>query len=80
MTIDSLISALNPKTGFQGGVVLVSHDARFIDHVCNEMWVCHEGSMTKFIPEKIILAGDDDDLVGSSGISDYKQKILKASE
>ena len=78
MTIDSLIRALNPKEGFQGGVVVVSHDARFIDHVCNELWVCRDGNIEKYLPDSaVIRAGDDDDLIGTSGIADYKKKILR---
>ena len=26
--------------GFQGGIVLVSHDERLIRMVCTELWVC----------------------------------------
>lgn len=78
MTIDSLIRALNPAVGFQGGVVVVSHDARFIDHVCNELWVCRNGKIEKYCPESaVIRSADDQDIIGTSGISDYKKKILK---
>lgn len=36
-TIEALGAALNR---FQGGVVLVSHDERLIQMVCEELWVC----------------------------------------
>lgn len=36
-SVDALAEALNE---FQGGFVLVSHDARLISEVCNEVWVC----------------------------------------
>lgn len=85
MTVESLIRALNGKTGFQGGVVLVSHDARFIDSVCNEMWVCKDGKLEKFVPEisSIMIAntGEGDGIVkGSSGILDYKKRIIRDIE
>ncbi|KAJ1928609.1 ATP-binding cassette, regulator of translational elongation [Tieghemiomyces parasiticus] len=56
-SIDALTQALR---NFDGGVVLVSHDERFIDGVAEELWVCNEGSLTKF-------RGD--------GIKEYKRII-----
>lgn len=32
---------------FQGGVILVSHDERFIRLVCQELWVCEKGTVTR---------------------------------
>lgn len=32
---------------FQGGVILVSHDERFIRLVCQELWVCEGGGVTR---------------------------------
>lgn len=31
----------------QGGVILVSHDERFIQLVCRELWVCEGGGVTR---------------------------------
>ncbi|KAJ2612067.1 ATP-binding cassette, regulator of translational elongation [Coemansia sp. RSA 1365] len=56
-SIDALTNALKQ---FNGGVVVVSHDERFIDSVCTEMWVCADGKVTKFAGE---------------GIKDYKKMI-----
>jgi len=39
-TQDALTDALK---GFAGGVILVSHDQRFICDVCNELWVVEDG-------------------------------------
>ncbi|KAK4523855.1 hypothetical protein GAYE_SCF00G1751 [Galdieria yellowstonensis] len=44
-TIDSLVEALN---SFQGGIVLVSHDARLISQVCDDIFVCENGKLTHF--------------------------------
>lgn len=41
--IDSLAEAIN---GFNGGLVLVSHDFRLIDQVAKEIWVCEKGKVT----------------------------------
>jgi ATP-binding cassette subfamily F protein 3 len=43
--IDALMAAI--KT-WNGGVILISHDTRFITTVAKELWVCNEGSVQKF--------------------------------
>jgi ATP-binding cassette subfamily F protein 3 len=82
MTIDSLVKAINPKTGFKGGVIVVSHDARFIDRVCNELWICTGGRLSKFKPQKGVISGNEDagEFAGTSGISEYKSQILRELE
>merc|ERR1712013_532184 len=42
-TIDALAEAIN---GYEGGVVLVSHDFRLIMQVAKEIWVCENGEVT----------------------------------
>ncbi|OMJ20084.1 putative ABC transporter ATP-binding protein [Smittium culicis] len=49
-SIDALTVACK---NFNGGVVLVSHDERFIDAVCTELWVCSDGKLTQFKGEGI---------------------------
>lgn len=43
-TISALADALHQ---FQGGVILVSHDERLIETVCNEVWVCTRMGQTQ---------------------------------
>ncbi|NWU69217.1 ABCF3 protein, partial [Pterocles burchelli] len=43
-TIEALAKALNK---FRGGVILVSHDERFIRLVCQELWVCENTTVTR---------------------------------
>ncbi|XP_068137405.1 ATP-binding cassette sub-family F member 3 [Hyperolius riggenbachi] len=43
-TIEALGRALNK---FRGGIILVSHDERFIRLVCQELWVCENGGVTR---------------------------------
>uniref|UniRef100_A0A5K1U882 ATP-binding cassette sub-family F member 3 n=1 Tax=Macaca mulatta TaxID=9544 RepID=A0A5K1U882_MACMU len=43
-TIEALGRALN---NFRGGVILVSHNERFIRLVCRELWVCEGGGVTR---------------------------------
>ncbi|XP_072029313.1 ATP-binding cassette sub-family F member 2-like [Amphiura filiformis] len=44
-TIDALAEAIN---GFDGGLVLVSHDFRLINQVAEEIWVCEKQCVTKW--------------------------------
>ncbi|KAI9473505.1 MAG: P-loop containing nucleoside triphosphate hydrolase protein [Benjaminiella poitrasii] len=55
-SMDALQTAL---AQFQGGVIIVSHDERFINTVCNEIWICEGGKLKKF----------------SGTIKDYKEII-----
>ncbi|XP_014225919.1 ATP-binding cassette sub-family F member 2 [Trichogramma pretiosum] len=44
-TIDALADAIND---FEGGMVLVSHDFRLINQVAEEIWICENGTVTKW--------------------------------
>jgi len=44
-TIDALADAIN---GYEGGVVLVSHDFRLIDQVAETIWICENQTVTKW--------------------------------
>ncbi|CAG8521892.1 5413_t:CDS:10 [Acaulospora morrowiae] len=43
LDMDSIDALTNALREFKGGVILVSHDERFIDSVCKEIWVCESG-------------------------------------
>ncbi|KAI0638829.1 P-loop containing nucleoside triphosphate hydrolase protein [Trametes polyzona] len=43
--LDALMTALS---SWNGGVILISHDERFITKVAKELWVCADGTVTKF--------------------------------
>ncbi|XP_059618870.1 ATP-binding cassette sub-family F member 3 [Phlebotomus argentipes] len=60
-TIDALGKALNV---FQGGVILVSHDARLIKMVSRELWVC----------------GNQDVKTVEGGFEEYRKIVLKELE
>ncbi len=51
--MDSIDALTNALRDFKGGVILVSHDERFIDSVCKEIWVCEGGCVKKFEGENI---------------------------
>jgi ATP-binding cassette subfamily F protein 3 len=44
--MDALMDALKV---WHGGVVLISHDERFINNVCSQLWVCADGTLTKWL-------------------------------
>jgi len=44
-TIDALADAIK---GFEGGVILVSHDFRLIDQVAKDIWICEKQKVTKW--------------------------------
>jgi ATP-binding cassette, subfamily F, member 3 len=51
--MDSIDALTNALKEFKGGVILVSHDERFIDSVCTEIWVCESGKVRKFEGENV---------------------------
>jgi ATP-binding cassette subfamily F protein 3 len=66
-SIDALAQALRE---FKGGIAIVSHDQRFLDTVCNEVWVCQGGKLTSF-EGKI---GDGDGVV-----QQYKKSLFSVN-
>lgn len=44
-SIDALVAAIKK---FQGGVVVVSHDQKFVKACCNEIWTCSSGVVRRF--------------------------------
>jgi len=44
-TIDALADAIK---GYEGGVILVSHDFRLIDQVAKDIWICENQKVTKW--------------------------------
>ncbi|KDQ54970.1 hypothetical protein JAAARDRAFT_38083 [Jaapia argillacea MUCL 33604] len=43
--LDALVAAL---TSWNGGVIIISHDERFITNVAKELWVCGDGTVSRF--------------------------------
>lgn len=48
LDVDSIDALMTSLKKFSGGIVTVSHDTRFIERVCNEIWVCNSGTMSRF--------------------------------
>lgn len=44
-SIDALVEALNE---FSGGVMVISHDARLISTVCDEIYICENGTVQRY--------------------------------
>lgn len=62
-SIDALASALRK---FKGGVAIVSHDERFLDQTCNQVWVCQGGTLSRF---------DGKEGVGTGVVKQYKDSL-----
>ena len=60
-TIDALIEAVNE---FNGGIVVVTHDQRLIEHCDCDLWVVEKKSVTKW----------------AAGFEDYKSTLLEEME
>lgn len=60
-TIDALVTGLN---NFEGGVVVVSHDARLITEIECDLWVCDNQSLTRF----------------EAGFEEYRDQLIDALE
>ena len=58
-TIDALVKALKE---FTGGVLIVSHDKRFVELLCEEIWVCKDSQLIRF----------------EGSIHEYAQSLLSA--
>lgn len=58
--LDALIDAINR---WNGGVIVVSHDERFINSCLKEMWVCDSGTVYKF----------------QGNVSEYKKVIVDSN-
>ncbi|KAJ3348872.1 ATP-binding cassette sub- F member 3 [Entophlyctis luteolus] len=67
-SIDALAQALRE---FKGGVAVISHDERFLDAVCTEVWVCNGGKLRSFQGA----TGNGDGVVRQ-----YKKSLLKDIE
>ncbi|GAA5807282.1 hypothetical protein MFLAVUS_000639 [Mucor flavus] len=48
LDIESMDALQEALAQFKGGVIIVSHDERFINTVCKEIWVCENGVLTQF--------------------------------
>lgn len=48
LDVDSIDALIQSLKDYKGGVVVVSHDTRFIEQTCSEIVVCKKGSMQHF--------------------------------
>ena len=44
--LDALTGAIN---SWHGGVIIISHDERFVNSVCKQLFVCADGTLTKWL-------------------------------
>ncbi len=48
LDMDSIEALSKALTEFEGGLLIVSHDQRFLDSVCQEVWICDNSTLNKF--------------------------------
>ena len=65
-SIEALTAAL---VEFKGGLLIVSHDQTFLDAVCQEVWICNGGTMSKF-------EGSESNTMGI--VEQYKKSLLES--
>lgn len=61
LDMDSIEALSGALQSYSGGLVLVSHDVRFMSEVCEELWLVEGGTVTRF----------------EGGVEVYAEKILK---
>ncbi|KAI5885140.1 P-loop containing nucleoside triphosphate hydrolase protein [Schizophyllum commune H4-8] len=49
LDIEGLDALMDALFSWNGGVIIISHDERFITKVAKELWVCGDGTVTKFM-------------------------------
>ena len=83
---DSLAALADAIKEFQGGVVLISHNRDFVEHVCKTLWIMADGVLRKDgeddLDEKIIEKEVDEETTDASGntVINKKKKELSKSD
>eukprot|EP01135_Chromosphaera_perkinsii_P000927 Nk52_evm25s153 gene=Nk52_evmTU25s153 len=60
LDMDSIEALRDALVNFKGGVIVVSHDEHFTSTVCNELWLCQDGSVRRL----------------EGGIKEYKKSVV----
>ena len=83
---DSLAALADAIRSFEGGVVLISHNRDFVEHVCKTLWIMADGVLRKDgeddTDEKIIEKKEDDTITDGFGntVENKKDKTLSKSD
>ena len=71
---------------FEGGIVLISHNRDFVEHVCKTLWIMADGVLRKDgeeeTDEKIVHKEEDETTTDAFGntVVNKREKILSKSE
>jgi len=83
---DSLAALAGAIKEFEGGVLLISHNRDFVEHVCRTLWIMADGRLRaegeEDVDEKIVeeLGGEDTvDHMGNT-VKSKREKAMSASE
>ena len=83
---DSLAALADAIRSFEGGVVLISHNRDFVEHVCRTLWIMADGVLRKDgeeeIDEKIVEKMEDETTTDAFGntVVNKREKALSKSD
>ena len=83
---DSLAALADAIRSFEGGVVLISHNRDFVEHVCRTLWIMADGVLRKDgeeeIDEKIVEKMEDETTTDAFGntVVNKREKTLSRSD
>jgi elongation factor 3 len=83
---DSLAALADAIRSFEGGIVLISHNRDFVEHVCKTLWIMADGVLRKDgeeeTDEKIVHKEEDETTTDAFGntVVNKKEKTLTKSE
>ena len=83
---DSLAALADAIRSFEGGIVLISHNRDFVEHVCKTLWIMADGVLRKDgeeeTDEKIVHKEEDETTTDAFGntVVNKKEKTLSKSE
>lgn len=81
---DSLAALADAIRSFEGGVVLISHNRDFVEHVCKTLWIMADGVLRKDgeddLDEKIVEKKDDEETTDAFGNTVINKKVKELSK
>ena len=48
LDMESIEALADGLSVYNGGIIIISHDTRLLDKICNKIWICNNGSLTVY--------------------------------